>query len=65
MVNPLAMTPPPQRRKALRIFPADHGGVSEIRSLAYLLIVIAGFLGANTRSLVARWITERFGATYG
>jgi fluoride exporter len=45
-------------------FPRGPRGVSEVRSVAYLLICIGGFLGANARYLVAGWITERFGATF-
>ena len=32
--------------------------------MAYLLIGIGGFLGANARYLVAGWMTERFGTSF-
>jgi CrcB protein len=45
-------------------FPSGSPMVSEARSMAYLLIGIGGFLGANARYLVAEWITARLGPTF-
>ena len=44
--------------------PGEAPVVSEVRRVAYLLIGIGGFLGANARYLVAGWITERLGASF-
>ena len=44
--------------------PGEAPNVSGVRSVAYLLIGIGGFLGANARYLVAEWITERLGASF-
>jgi CrcB protein len=44
--------------------PGGAPKVSGVRSVAYLLIGIGGFLGANARYLVAGWITERLGASF-
>jgi CrcB protein len=38
--------------------------VLEVCRVAYLLIGIGGFLGANARYLVAGWITERLGGSF-
>ncbi|MDQ3831030.1 MAG: fluoride efflux transporter CrcB [Candidatus Tectomicrobia bacterium] len=44
--------------------PGEAPAVSEVRRVAYLLIGIGGFLGANARYLVAGWITARLGASF-
>jgi fluoride exporter len=45
-------------------FPGSSSIESEVRHVAYLLIGIGGFLGANARYVVAGWVTERFGASF-
>jgi CrcB protein len=62
-------TPPlhvADRQQAERVTNSSGGApnVSEVRGVAYLLIGIGGFLGANARYLVAGWIAERLGASF-
>jgi fluoride exporter len=53
-----------QEAEPITHVPGEAPNVSGVRSVAYLLIGIGGFLGANARYLVAGWITERLGASF-
>jgi CrcB protein len=53
-----------QKPERLIGFPGEPPAVSEVRPMAYLLIGLGGFLGANARYLVAGWITERLGPAF-
>jgi CrcB protein len=43
-----------------------HGSrsMSEVHDVAYLIIGIGGFLGANARYLVGSWIAARYGVSF-
>jgi CrcB protein len=53
-----------QGPKAHTRVPGEAPDGSEVRRMAYLLIGLGGFFGANARYLVAGWITERFGSSF-
>ena len=53
-----------QETERLTNIPGEAPVVSEVRSVAYLLIGIGGFLGANARYLVAGWMTASLGASF-
>jgi CrcB protein len=53
-----------QEAERITNVPGEAPAVSEACSVAYLLIGIGGFLGANARYLVAGWITARLGASF-
>ena len=53
-----------QEAESITNVPGEAPNVSGVRSVAYLLIGIGGFLGANARYLVAGWITARLGASF-
>jgi CrcB protein len=62
--KPAAYVADTQEEASALDFPGGSVGKSEVRRVAYLLIGIGGFLGANARYLVAGWVTERLGGSF-